>query len=102
MSDAATSTFSICEPRPADLSSQARVRPPSNDLTGQKFGDWRVISFWGRDKHNRPYWRVRCEACNGRPCWACGRRSNFSKVLEQNLVHGRSKNCGCVRNEKLK
>ena len=57
-----------------------------NDLTGRKFGFLRVVEYAGTDRHRRRQWRVQCEQCG-----------HTVTVLAQNLLSGRSKNCGCIR-----
>ena len=57
-----------------------------NDLTGRKFGFLRIVAYAGTDRHRRRQWRVQCEQCG-----------HTVTVLAQNLLSGRSKNCGCIR-----
>ena len=64
---------------------------PFNDLTGRNFGFLRVIAYAGVDKYRRRKWRVHCSQCG----WDV-------TVLAQNLLAGRSKNCGCTRWAKAK
>ena len=54
-----------------------------SDKTGQKFGDWTVKSFHGRDKHNHPIWLCVCSCGNEKP------------VIFGSLSNGRSTSCGC-------
>lgn len=56
------------------------------DLLGKRFGRWLVI---GRalNRGKRVYWHCRC---------ACGVERD---VLEQNLLNGRSRSCGCLSRE---
>lgn len=56
------------------------------DLTGQRFGRWTVISFSHKVKKNA-YWNCICE---------CG---TSKYVHRSQLVHGKSKSCGCLRDE---
>lgn len=57
------------------------------DLTGRKFGRLTVVSrVYGR----RTTWRCRCR---------CGSKC---LILSTNLIHGRTKSCGCLRQERAK
>lgn len=63
------------------------------NLTGQRFGTWVVleeaeprVSKWRT--HRR--WLCRCD---------CGYENI---VLQHNLLHGGSKNCGCLKRERCK
>ena len=58
------------------------------DLTGQRFGRWTVIKEYGKNKQRCTTWWCRCD---------CG---NEGEVSGTNLTHGRSKSCGCLRNDK--
>ena len=58
------------------------------DLSGNSFGLWRVIKRVENDKHNKARWLCVC---------SCGAEK---VVSANNLVSGRSNNCGCVRREK--
>lgn len=53
------------------------------DLTGQKFGNLTVQSRCGSDKHNTATWNCLC---------SCG---NSIVVRGYNLLHGKTKGCGC-------
>ena len=57
------------------------------DLTGQRFGRWVVLSRSENNKNGHPRWIVRCN---------CG----ASHVVRSELLrNGRSKSCGCLRDE---
>jgi hypothetical protein len=59
-----------------------------NDLTGEKFGRWTVISISKRESASRlVYWICRCD---------CGREK---EVVGSTLRNGVSKSCGCLRRE---
>lgn len=63
---------------------------PFRDLTDERFGRWTVIQR-GRDDHRgNKHWWCRCDC----QAWA--------SVKGSALVAGRSKSCGCLRNEDLK
>lgn len=53
-----------------------------NDITGRHFGRLTAIEYLGKGK-----WRCRCD---------CGKEV---VVIGQNLRRGRTKSCGCLRNE---
>ena len=57
------------------------------DKTGQKFGRWTVIEFVGIHKSRYSLWKCKCD---------CG---NVSILLSSKLTGGKSKSCGCLRNE---
>lgn len=64
------------------------------DLTGQRFGRWTVIKRAGSHvcesygcTTSFPLWLCRCD---------CG---NEGIVIVENLKHGRSRSCGCLRDE---
>jgi hypothetical protein len=60
------------------------------DLTGRKFGRWRVLAIsTRRDRSGHTLWRSRCD---------CG---SEGFVRGDNLRRGGSTNCGCVGREKL-
>ena len=58
------------------------------DLTGEKFNRLTLIEPAGFDNINRPIWLCKCE---------CG---NMKNIRYWDVVQGRSKSCGCLRNEK--
>lgn len=58
------------------------------DLTGEKFGKWEVLKRNG-SLNGKPSWLCRCE---------CG---TIRVVSGSNLRMGSSRNCGCVRSEKI-
>lgn len=60
-----------------------------SNLIGQKFGKWIVISKTKSDKDNKTRLLCRCE---------CGTER---EVLGTVLIRGRSKSCGCFRNERV-
>jgi hypothetical protein len=59
---------------------------PSIDLIGQVFGRLTVIS-WSRDKEYKVVWICKC---------TCGKET---KVNTYHLQHGKSRSCGCLRDE---
>ena len=59
-----------------------------NDLTGKRFGMWRVIERADNDRHGKARWKCICD---------CG---NVSVVSSRNLISGQSKCCGCAGKEK--
>ena len=70
-----------------------------NDLTGQHFGRLTVIeragSYRARGKYEKPcepMWRCLCDPTLG----GCG---NETFVISHNLKTGRTRSCGCLRNE---
>lgn len=58
------------------------------DLIGKKFGRLTVIRECGNDKHGKSIWECICD---------CG---NHIFPVGSNLVRGKIKSCGCLRNEK--
>ena len=62
----------------------------TKDLTGQKFGDWKVIGKVDTHKHGRTYWLCECE---------CGK---ISEVSQGNLTQGLTTGCGCKKSKKMK
>lgn len=56
---------------------------------GNKYGRLKVISRKGSDKYNNSIWECICD---------CG---NLKTVPSHYLVTGRTKSCGCIRNERL-
>lgn len=59
--------------------------PKRLELTGKRFGRWRVLRFEGFRNHS--CWRCVCE---------CGTRRS---VLGPSLVSGLSQSCGCLKSE---
>jgi hypothetical protein len=61
------------------------------DLTGQKFGRWTVISIQRivKNNHSRVFWLCRCD---------CG---NEKVVAARTLKSNQSLSCGCLKKEKL-
>lgn len=57
------------------------------DLTGQKFGRLTVLERVDRNKHGKVRWLCKC---------ACG---NVAVVLGESLRNGRTKSCGCLKQE---
>lgn len=57
------------------------------DLTGQTFGRLTVLEIAGNNKHRQTYWICQC---------SCGKQT---KVLEYNLIQGKTKSCGCLIRE---
>lgn len=61
---------------------------PRKDLTGQRFGRLVVLGLADvPDRKGFIFWRVRCD---------CGTEKT---VMQNNLVSGRTKSCGCLFNE---
>ncbi len=59
------------------------------DLTGQRFGRWKVISESGRTPQGKTQWLCQCD---------CG---NQGVVRRSNLTSNRgSKSCGCLRQDR--
>lgn len=75
----------------------ARARPhglrlKTRDLTGERFGRWKVVAFSHyeqRANSSRARWRVRCD---------CGQERT---VVGGQLTGGHSLSCGCARSETL-
>ena len=61
--------------------------PKYIDLTGQKFGRWKVIEKVPNLKSRDSKWLCQCD---------CGQTK---EVLGKNLRNGRSSSCGCYKNE---
>ena len=57
------------------------------DLAGQRFGRWRVISMARENQHKQAMWNCLCD---------CGLER---VVVGISLTGGRSKSCGCLKNE---
>ena len=55
------------------------------NLVGKKFGSWEVISLLKEKTHSELTWECKCE---------CGK---IRKVRSSYLIKGRSKSCGCKR-----
>jgi len=64
-------------------------RYPKKDLVRSRFGRLIVLSFEGRNRGTKPYWRCLCE---------CG---NETVVLGRHLISEGIKSCGCLRKERL-
>ena len=60
------------------------------DLTGRRFGRWKVIRHSHKSKLRKHYWLCACE---------CGEER---AVVYGNLVNGASKSCGCLHLEIVK
>lgn len=61
------------------------------DLTGQNFGRWSVVSYWGKKKE-KTYWNVICSCFD-----------KTEKIITgASLKSGLSKSCGCLHLEMLK
>ena len=73
----------------AAVSAERLARPQGVDLTGQKFGRWTVLGYHGKadNKSHVILWACRCE---------CGKEAIVSAG---NLKSGKSKSCGCLKNE---
>lgn len=57
------------------------------DLTWHRFGGWTIIGLAGENQFQQSLWNCRCD---------CGKKRI---VLGNNLRHGKSQNCGCLRNK---
>lgn len=57
------------------------------DITGERFGKWKVLGFSHLDKYNQAYWNCACD---------CG---SFTPVSGKSLRKGYSKSCGCNKPE---
>lgn len=67
---------------------EARKARPRKDLTGQRFGRLVVLGLTDvPDRKGFIFWRVRCD---------CGTEKT---VMQNNLVSGRTKSCGCLSRE---
>ncbi len=65
-----------------------------NDLTGQRFGRWTVIKRSGSKMYGEP------GASTSFPLWLCRCDCGTEAiVMGENLKRGRSKSCGCLRDE---
>ena len=61
------------------------------DLTGERFGMWLVLGDPAHcDGKRGVYWKCRCD---------CGTEQ---KVITHSLRSGNSRNCGCIRKEKIR
>jgi hypothetical protein len=63
------------------------MKPPKNDLTGQKFGRLTVTGKWERRAKSNLYWEAECE---------CG---NIKMLRVGNLTSGHIRSCGCLVHE---
>ena len=71
-----------------DKARAALTARPRNDLTGQRFGRLVVLGLADvPDRKGFIFWRVRCD---------CGTEKT---VMQNNLVSGQTKSCGCLSNE---
>ena len=59
------------------------------DMVGMKFGRLTVVRFEGVAKNRQSLWRCRCD---------CG---NETVSARNNLVGGKIKSCGCLKNERI-
>ena len=67
-----------------------------NDLTGMRFGRWTVVKRCGSRTYGEP------GASSSFPLWLCRCDCGAEAlVLGENLKSGRSKSCGCLRDELL-
>lgn len=64
--------------------------PPRLDLTGRKFGRWKVLNFSHMNRHKNTCWLCECE---------CGKRNT---VIGTSLTRGHSKSCGCFFRDEVK
>ena len=60
---------------------------PRKDLTGQKYGRWRVLRFFRTEPSGKSWYLCRCD---------CGHER---LVVGSRLVSGKSKSCGCWNRE---
>lgn len=60
--------------------------PKLIDLTGRRFGRW-VVAYRAESQPGTAFW---CCVCD------CGK---IRKILNKNLISGRSRSCGCLRRE---
>lgn len=58
-----------------------------SDISGNVYGRWTVLSFSHMDKHSKSMWLCEC---------ICGKKK---VVYRDSLVKGKSKSCGCLRND---
>lgn len=58
------------------------------DLTGEKFGNWLVLKFAGRNERSHNYWLCQCGCGSAPRIFAVGR-----------LTGGRSRSCGCLKHK---
>ena len=67
------------------------------DLTGKRFGRWTVIARKGSKMYGEP------NASSSFPLWLCRCDCGTEAiVMGENLKNGRSKSCGCLRDELLR
>lgn len=66
---------------------------PRQDIIGMTFGYWTVISSDTDKKTSNGIKRVLVAKCR------CG---TVRSVLEQNILSGQSKSCGCLQKERAK
>jgi hypothetical protein len=64
-------------------------KPPTNDLTGRRFGRLVVVGFAGRSCHGHIYFDAICD---------CGEKT---VSLANTLRNGQSQSCGCLRLERI-
>lgn len=57
----------------------------SNDIVGQRFGKWTVLSYEGKESHGLKIYKCVCD---------CGKEG---LVTRANLIGGSSTSCGCSR-----
>ena len=60
------------------------------NIIGKKFGELKVISYYGKNKHRDTYWNCVCK---------CGKKTICASG---HLIAGKIKSCGCLRSEKNK
>jgi len=65
-------------------------RQKPENLRGYFFGRLRVIEYFGRAPSGHPLWKCKC---------SCG---NLHVVRADSLLQGRTRSCGCLREEKQK
>ena len=64
-----------------------RRRLNVENMIGQKFGEWEVLSYAYTNENNKIYWNCKC---------SCGKERN---VLGDHLKNGTSKSCGCKQGQ---
>ncbi|WP_139074748.1 hypothetical protein [Paenibacillus elgii] len=57
------------------------------DLTGRIYGNLQILSYAGRNKHNKPLWNCLC---------SCDKNTKMI-VDSESLKSGKTKGCGCMR-----
>jgi hypothetical protein len=60
------------------------------DITGRRFGRLVALRSLGKGPYWQLHWECRCD---------CGRLVSVNK---NNLIHGHTRSCGCLRRERMK